>query len=252
MPKGYSRSLLRESLIHKWSNHVHQFCIAFIVWVRVFGDNKFGDLELKKALILSVVVMLMVVLVPGANLASAAPGVQQTNPGCPTYQTNLAVDFVNSIPHLALVGDTVVTTFHVVYPDGTPVTLSPETASFNWTGPSGSKEFDNVPVVFNGTAGFYNYTQPFTQDIVQATGAGTITIAAVVCSCQDALGNRGPTGLISSIQTLITSDDSQIAPPTPTPTPAQMLTNYLVPIAILILLVLAFLLLLLRRRGKKK
>jgi hypothetical protein len=206
---------------------------------------------LKKALILSVVVMLMVVLVPGANLASAAPGVQQASPGCPTYQTNLTVDFVNSIPHLALVGDTIVTTFHVIYPDGTPVTLEPQTASFNWTGPSGSKEFDNVPVVFNGRAGFYNYTQPFTQDLIQATGSGTITIAVVVCSCQDGLGNRGPTGLISSIQTLIPTDNSQIAPTTPPQTPTQMVTNYVVPIVIIILLILA-LLLLLRRRGKKK
>lgn len=194
--------------------------------------------------------MLMVVLVPGANLASAAPGMQQVGPGCPTYQTNLTVDFVNSIPHLALAGDPVVTTFHVIYPDGTPVTLEPQTASFNWTGPSGSKEFDNVPVVSNGTAGFYNYTQPFTQDIIQATGSGTITIAVVVCSCQDGLGNRGPTGSISSIQTLIPTDNSQIAPTTPPQTP--MVTNYLVPIVIIILLILALLMLLLRRRGKKK
>jgi hypothetical protein len=226
---------------------------------------------LKKALILSLVVMLMLAVFPSANLVAAKPSIQQVEGGCPTYQTNLAVDYINSLPHVVLVGDTlpqlalvgdtlphlalggetVVTTFHVVYPDGTPVTLSPETASFNWTGPSGSKEFDNVPVVFNGTAGFYIYSQPFTQDIIQATGVGTITIAVVVCSCQDGLGNRGPTGLISSIQTLIPIDNSQIAPTTPTQTPTQMLTNYLVPIAILILLVLALLLLLLRRRGKK-
>lgn len=207
---------------------------------------------MKKALILSVVVMLMVVLVPGANLVSAAPGVQQVNPGCPTYQTNLTVDFVNSIPQVALVGDTIVTTFHVIYPDGTPVTLQPRTASFNWTGPSGSKEFYNVPVIFNGTAGFYNYTQPFTQDIIQATGSGTITIAVAACSCQDALANRGPTGSISSIQTLIPTDNSQIAPTTPPQTSTQMVTNYLVPIVIVILLILALLMLLLRRRGKKK
>ena len=193
--------------------------------------------------------MLMVVLVPGANLASAAPDVQQARPPCPTYnEANLIVDYINSVPHLAFVGDTVVTTFHVTYADGTPVTLEPRTAGFNWTGPSGSKEFDDVPVVSNGTAGFYNYTQPFTQDIIQATGSGTITIAIVFCSCQDVLGNRGPTAAISSIQTLIPTDNSQLTPVIPAPPLAT--TNYVPSMVIVALLILALLMLLLRRRRK--
>jgi len=192
----------------------------------------------------------MIILIPGANLASATPGVQQqVPPPCPTYnEGNLIVDYINSVPHSAVVGDTIITTFHVIYADGTPVTLEPRTAGFNWTGPSGSKEFDEVPVVPNGTAGFYNYTQQFTQDIIQATGSGTITIAIVFCSCQDGLGNRGPTTNISSIQTPTPVDNSQISPTTPTqPVPV---TTYVAPILIVVLLILALLMLFLRRRRK--
>jgi len=191
--------------------------------------------------------MLMIVLVPGANLASAAPPMQQAPPACPKYnQTNLTVDFVNSVPNYALVGDTVVTTFHVIYADGTPVTLEPLTASFNWTGPSGSKEYDLVPVVSNGTAGFYTYTQPFTQDIIQATGFGTITIFVVFCSLSDGSGNRGPTAAISSIQTLIPTDNSQLSPTEPAPPLAT--NNYVPSLLIVVLLILALLIVLLRRR----
>lgn len=222
---------------------------------------------MKKTLLLSTALMLAIVLVPSTFLVGAGRNVQQTATtttststttptGCSTYQSNLLVDYVNSTPHMVVVGDTVVTTFHVVYPDGTPVTLSPETASFNWTGPSGSKGFSNVPVIYNGTPGFYNYTEAFTQDIIQATGSGTITIAVSFCSCSDSQGNRGPTGDTSSIQTIIPYDLSQVVPPTPTTTtqatpPPQFPTTLAISTIIIILLILALLMLLLRRRRKK-
>jgi hypothetical protein len=233
----------------------------------MISPTQIGGCDLKKPLLLSTALMLAIVLVPGTFLAAARPIAQQTTAtttsttttptGCSTYQSNLLVDYVNSTPHTAVVGDTIVTIFHVVYPDGTPVTLSPQTASFNWTGPSGSKEFSSIPVINNGTAGFYNYTQAFTQDIIQATGPGTITIAVVFCSCQDSQGNRGPTGNISSIQTMIPYDLSQITPPTPTTTttqvtpPPQFPTILAVPIIIIILLILALLMFVLRRRRQK-
>jgi hypothetical protein len=193
-------------------------------------------------------VIFVILLIPLPVFVAAGPSAKQ-GAGCATYQTNLTVDFVNSVPHLAMTGDNIVTTFHVVYPDGTPVTLTPETASFTWTGPSGQKQYTNVQVAFNGTAGFYTYTQSFTQDLVQATGAGTVTIAVSFCSCSDGLGNRGPTGGISSIDTLIPTDNSQVGPSTPLAT--QVVTNYAVPVIIVILLIFALLLFLLRRRKRK-
>jgi hypothetical protein len=219
-----------------------------------------GGCELKKTLLLSTALMLAIVLVPGTILVGAGRNVQQTATtttptGCSTYQSNLLVDYVNSTPHMAIVGNTIVTTFHVVYPDGSPVTLSPEIASFNWTGPSGSKEFSNVPVVYNGTPGFYNYTEAFTPDLIQATGSGTITIAVSFCSCSDSQGNRGPTGDTSSIQTIIPYDLSQVIPPTPTTTtqvtpPPQFPAALAIPIIIIILLILALLMFVLRRRRR--
>lgn len=215
----------------------------------------------KTLLLLSTALMLAIVLVPGTFLVGAGPIVQQTTTttttptGCSTYQSNLLVDYVNSTPHMVVVGDTIITTFHVVYPDGTPVTLSPETASFNWTGPSGSKYFSNVPVIYNGTPGFYNYTQGFTQDIIQAAGSGTITIAVSFCSLSDSLGNRGPTGDTSSIQTIIPYDLSQVAVGVTTTTqvtpPSQFPTTLAIAIIIIILLILALLMYFLRRRRRK-
>ena len=219
---------------------------------------------MKNTLLLSAALMLAIMMVPGTFLVEAGRNVQQqtsttsatTSTGCSTYQSNLLVDYVNSTPHGVIVGDTIVTTFHVVYPDGTPVTLSPQTASFNWTGPAGSIQFSNVPVIYNGTPGFYNYTQVFSQDIVQSTGSGTITIAVAFCSCQDAQGNRGPTGNTSSIQTIIPYDLSQIVFQTTTTTTTQVTPPpqfpiLIIPIIIIILLVLALLMFLLRRRKKK-
>jgi len=197
--------------------------------------------------------LMLIVLIPGSTLVSAGTTAPQQAAGCATYQTNLIVDYINSVPHQATVGDTIVTTFHVIYPDGTPVTLSPPTASFNWMGPTGQTEFDNVPVAYNGTPGFYNYTQPFTQDIVTAAGSGTITISVVFCSCQDGVGNRGPTGLVSSVQTPTPIDDSLVSTTSqPQTLLQQLVANYTIPALIIVLIILALLALVLRRRRKKK
>ena len=230
----------------------------------MISPTQIGGCELRNSLLFSTALMLAIVFIPGGYLVGAGQNVQQTTTtttphGCSTYQSNLLVDWVNSTPHMVSVGQTIVTTFHIVYPDGTPVTLSPETASFNWTGPSGWKEFGNVQVIYNGTPGFYFYTQNFTQDLVQTTGSGTITIAVAWCSCRDALGNRGPTGDTSSIQTITPLDLSQIVPlilttttTTTQVTPPPLIPAILaIPIIIIILLILALLMFVLRRRRKK-
>jgi hypothetical protein len=180
----------------------------------------------------------------------AKPSVQQTTPSCPTYQVNLVVDLVNSDPTNPQVGDTVVTRVHVVYNDGTPVTLSPETISFLWTGTAGQKEFDNVAVVYTGEPGFYNYTETVTQDIFQAVGQGKVTIAVVACSCSDIRGNRGPISPVNSDATLTPSDNSNLLVGPQTQPPQPM--NYLVPAAIAILLIIALLLFFMRKKGQKK
>lgn len=174
--------------------------------------------------------------------------------GCPTYLTNLQIDFVNSSPIQVTAGQVVATMFHVVYPDGTPVQLVPQTASFLWIGAVGQKEFDNVQVDYTGNPGYYNYTQTFTADLAQATvgssGTGKVTLEVAVCSCSDALGNRGPTGNIGSDETLTPSDISNLNAGLP-PSTLQPFT-YVVPIIIAILVILAILLFLRRSRGKKK
>ena len=181
----------------------------------------------------------------------ANPSVQQTTPDCPTYQVNLAVDLVNSDPTNPQVGDTVVTRVHVVYNDGTPVTLSPETISFLWKGVSGQEQFDNVPVVYTGEPGFYNYTETITQDLFQTLGVGEVIISVVACSCSDIRGNRGPISLTESDTTFTPSDNSHLFVGPQAPPPAQPLT-YLVPLAIALLLIIALLLFLMRSRRKKK
>jgi len=190
-------------------------------------------------------------LVPVYTRALALPSVQQTvTPGCPTYQVNLVVDVVDSTPVNAVAGDIVITRFHVIYEDGTPVTLSPEIASFLWAGSSGEKQFDNVAVTYTGIPGFYNYTQEVTADLVQTVGMGKVTISVVACSCSDGLGNRGPVSLVNSDYTLAPSDNSIIGIETTT-TPTQPF-NFLVPLLIAILLILALALFLMRSRRKKK
>lgn len=186
--------------------------------------------------------------------AFATPAVLPTQVVCPTYLTNLTVDYINSTPNPLTVNGNVTTMFQVVYPDGTPVQLSPETGSFLWVGAAGQKEFDNVPVTYTGKPGYYNYTQTLTSDIVQAAlgsnSTGKITVQVVNCSLSDASGNRGPTGNIGSDETLITTDNSNlnVAPQTPTQQPI----SYLVPLIIAILIILAILLFLRRSRTKKK
>jgi hypothetical protein len=180
-----------------------------------------------------------------------------TTPGCPTYQTNLLVIRVHSTPHEPTntpIGETVVTIFHVVYPDGTPVTLSPETASFLWSGSNGKIEFDNVHVTPTGQPGFYNYTATLTSDIVQATGQGLITISVMHCSCSDGSNNRGPTGDVSSLITSDTTDDSQVTnmPVTTTTQIGPIISSQDILLLIAALLILALLLLLVRSRRRRK
>ena len=205
---------------------------------------------MKKVLIVAV----MLLLVLGSSVPLAVLGIssiQQTTTGCPTYQTNLVVDFVDSTPIDAVVGITIVTRVHVVYPDGTPVALLPETISFLWTGGAGQEEFDNVQVIFTGNPGWYNYTETVTADLLQATGQGKVTISVVTCSASDGLGNRGPTGLISS-DTTFTPGDNSILNIGPQVTPPSQPFSWLVPLLIAILLIIALLLFLLRGRKKRK
>jgi hypothetical protein len=185
--------------------------------------------------------------------AYAIIGATQTG-GCPTYLTNITVDLVNSNPILVTVGTEVTTQLHVVYPDGSPVTLMPETMSFLLNGTAGSKELLNQQVNYTGNPGFYNWTTTITSDIAQATlgasGTGTIYISVITCSCSDQLGNRGPTNYIGSIQTLTPSDNSNlnINPQTP----MQQPVTYVVPLAIALLIIIGLFLFLLRSRRKKK
>jgi hypothetical protein len=192
-----------------------------------------------------------------SHLPLAAQGSTNLLPAqgnCPTYLTTLLVDFINSSPIQITVGDVVTTTFHAVYPDGTPAQLTPETGSFLWSGVAGQTEIDNIQVTYTGHPGYYNYTQKVTADIAQATvgssSTGKITIKVTHCSLSDALGNRGPTNDIGSNETLTPSDNSnlnvgpQIQPQQP--------VSYLIPLLIAILLIIAILLFLRRSRGKKK
>lgn len=205
---------------------------------------------LKRVALLSV--LLLVIVTSGYTLlVFAGPSVQQatTTQPCPTYQVNLAVDLVDSTPISVVIGTTVITRVHVVYQDGTPVTLSPQIMSFLWTGSNGQKEFDNVPVVFTGTPGFYNYTQTITADLIQATGQGKVTVWVVTCSCSDVRGNRGPISPVNSDLTLTPSDNSNLnVGLPPSPNPFAELWTLIVPLVILLLLILALLLFWRRRR----
>jgi len=204
----------------------------------------------------SVLVLLSLVLLssyfPLAGFATA--NLLPDQGACPTYLTSLTVDFFSSSPIQAATGEVVTTMFHVVYPDGTPVQLSPQTGSFVWTGSAGQKEFYNVNVTYTGNPGYYNYTQTVTADILQATvgsaGTGKIYVQVAVCSLSDGAGNRGPTGNIGSDETLTPSDNSNlnVGPP---PSTVQPFT-YAVPIIIAILVIIALLLFLRRSRGKKR
>jgi hypothetical protein len=206
----------------------------------------------KTSLLVLISLVLFTSYLPLAGLAAA--NLLPAQGGCPTYLTTLTVDLITSSPIQITVGDVVTTMFHVIYPDGTPVQLSPQTASFLWIGAAGQTELDNVPVTFTGNPGYYNYTQTVTADIAQATvgsaGTGKITIEIAHCSCSDALGNRGATGDIGSDETLTPSDNSNlnVGPPPSTQQPF----TYAVPILIAILVIIAILLFLRRSRSKKK
>lgn len=203
----------------------------------------------------SVLVLLSLVLFTSSlPLAAYARGnLLPAQGSCPTYLTNLAVDLVNSSPISITTGDVVTTTFHVVYSDGTPVQLTPQTASFKWSGAAGQKTFDNVQITYTGNPGYYNYTQTVTPDLAQATvgssGTGKIYVQVALCSCSDGLGNRGPTGDIGSGETFSPSDNSNLnAGPPPS---TQQPFTYVVPIIIAILVIIAILLFLRRSRSKK-
>jgi hypothetical protein len=172
-----------------------------------------------------------------------------TTQQCPTYQVNLVVDYVNSNPINPVLGTNVTTRVHVVYQDGTPVTLSPQTISFLWTGSNGQKEYDNVPVVYTGSPGFYNYTQTITSDLLQATGQGKVTVWVILCSCSDVRGNRGPVSNVNSDLTLTPSDNSNLNIGVP-PSPNQFaqLASLAIPILVILLLILALILFLRRRK----
>jgi hypothetical protein len=172
---------------------------------------------------------------------------------CPTYQTNLLVDLIDSTPTTVDVGTRVVTRVHVVYPDGTPATLLPEMMSFRWSNDGQEKVFINVPVTPTGDPGFYTYTQIVRDDFP----TGKVTISALTCSCSDSSGNYGPTDDISSDVTLTPSDNSHVdigpaPPPKPPPSPTldQLLAMYGVPIVIGALIIIAIALLVARSRKK--
>jgi hypothetical protein len=162
----------------------------------------------------------------------------------------LIVDFVDSTPQSTGVGTVVVTKFHVIYPDGTPVTLSPEIASFRWLGRSGEKILENVPVVPTGEPGCYTYTETVTDEFP----TGTVVVSVIFCCLSDIMGNYGPTDESSSDTTLAPNDDSviEIGPPTPKPpTVEQLFITYGVPIAIVVLIAIALILLAARARKRK-
>lgn len=196
--------------------------------------------------------VMLIAMGSGFTFSFAQPTLMQTQPPCPTYQTNLSIDVVDATPANAAVGGTVVLKFHVIYNDGTPVTLQPEIASFLWTGSQGHVQFDNVAVTSTGEPGFYTYSQQVTQALLDATGGGAVTVSVVVCSCSDGRGNRGPTGNTDSDGTLTPSDNSKVSiGPGGGPQPPSFL-SYLVPLIIAALLIIALLLFLLRSRKKKK
>ena len=201
----------------------------------------------------SFVVLVLFLLTLGQSaFVLAAPSVQQTSE-CPTYQVNLAVDLVDATPSSVSPGSTVTIRVHIIYPDGTPVTLSPETLSFLFVGTAGQNQFSNVPVQFTGTAGFYTYSQQLSDDIVQQLGQGQVNVSVLTCSASDGGGNRGPPGDVSSDYTLTPSDNSTFSiGPGPTTGPQGLTLNYIVLGIVAALLLLALLLFLMRSRKKKK
>ncbi len=193
--------------------------------------------------------LLLLVLVIGLNIPLQAYGKAPIRiSSCPTYHTNLLVIFIDSAPRAITVGSTVATTFHVVYPDLTPVHLSPQVAEFSWSNSSGFEVTTTSPVTPTNETGFYSYTATVTPEYP----TGQVTIAVVVCSCQDGGGNFGPVQSVDSTLTADPSDDSivSIGPvvvPQVQPQP-QFPVAIIALIAIFILLIAALLLMIRRRR----
>ena len=195
-----------------------------------------------------VISMLALSSVPLSALGKSFPRQTVT---CPTYLTNLEVDFVDSNPRTAEVGTIIVTIVHVIYPDGTPVTaLSPETISFLWSSATGQWPDDDAPVTRTDRPGYWNYTQTITDEMLTALGTGLITITVVLCSISDIFGNRGPTGPVNSDTTFTPSDLSKVGLEIPPSGPQPV--SYVVPLVIALLLIIALLLFILRARRKKK
>jgi hypothetical protein len=119
---------------------------------------------------------------------------------CPTYLTVLVVDSLDATPKTATPGMTVTITFRATYPEGTPAQIT--NASFLWEGTRGQEEFDNVGVAPNGSAGFYQYRQHVTPDLVHAVGLGHAAVSIIACSLRDPLGNDGPNQNTSTQVTL--------------------------------------------------
>lgn len=197
-------------------------------------------------------ILLLLILGSGAALAVfAKPSVQQTLPPCPTYQTNLEVIFVDAKPNNDVqAGTNVVVTVEVVYANGDPATLAPETISLLLTGTNGQKELDNLAVLSAAKPGFYILSLMMTADLIQTIGQGKVTIWVVSCSCSDGLGNRGPTSNVNSDLTITPDDNSILNIPVPPPPPG---INPIVPLLIILALLIAAIILVLRRRkqGKK-
>lgn len=127
---------------------------------------------------------------------------------CPTRNTAIFVDFVNTTPKTATVGTTVTVKFHVTYPEGTPASI--KNASFFWDGPAGQEEYEGIQVTLNGTAGFYQYTQDVTRDLIHAVGRGQVTISVAACPLHDVYGNDGPAQPANSETTKTPNDNSTI------------------------------------------
>jgi hypothetical protein len=156
-------------------------------------------------------------------LTLPAPAATTTN-FCPTYNTAIVVDYVDATPKTATEGMMITTKFHVTYPEGTPAEIS--NASFLWTGAAGQKEYENIQVSSNGTAGFYVYRQDITPDLIHAVGRQA-TISVVACSLHDVYGNDGPNQPTNSETTPNPNDNSHVTltftktkEPTPTTTAA--------------------------------
>lgn len=139
-------------------------------------------------------------------------------------------------------GTTITLLLHVFYLDGSPVTLSPQTASFVFYSQQANSTLvalPNVPVIPQPGAGpgyyLYNFTIP------KEWSVGGVSVSASAHSLYDASGNFN---IRDSPKTLMTIQVLGAA--------AFNISSYAVPIIVLILLLIALLLLALRSRKKKK